>query len=377
MSKLPKILITRTPFIRIFALAIYIVFPILGFYFGIWYQKHQKPTSQLITANFNASPTDKISELNKWKTYQNELFGFSFSYPAPFAIKVDSKISHSLSIKIVGDPKDFCLQNPNEVCTKLFEDNKKSSLFELNIDKGAFDIKSSLISLKKNATMGHLVDTNPFKGDFIREGLYHSDITINPYFNLYYWEYSDPLRDYTYSFKSSIPLSHNSDAFKLVNSLKILGGFSPIKRPLPKTIFSGCNNLTAFNDKIWYKNFFQLLNQSGVTTDNITQACLSNNESLLVFMRSGAYCIGPRIAQYLINENKFDEATTDGPEGCLSGSDKFESANGSVFTIKGWGGDAGCGSEDYYSYDTSTNIIKMTKSYSGCEGDSGYKWTYY
>jgi hypothetical protein len=136
--------------------------------------------------------------------------------------------------------------------------------------------------------------------------------------------------------------------------------------------------LAVFGDEPWYYSLNKLFYESDLDIGDITQACLSDDKSVLVIIKKGGYCIGPRVSQYLISENKLEEAITESPfQGCLSGSEKFDKVNGSTLLIKGWGGDAGCGSEMYYDYDPAANIVKLTKTYSGCEGDESYIWTYY
>jgi len=56
-SKLPKFLTTITPFSKAVALSMYIIFPLLGFYFGFWYQKQTVPSTKTYINNFTIKPS--------------------------------------------------------------------------------------------------------------------------------------------------------------------------------------------------------------------------------------------------------------------------------------------------------------------------------
>ncbi len=70
MSKLPKSFTKVTPFTKALALSMLIIFPIIGFWLGRYYQANVPAVIQ--TSDPNAS----------WKTYTNRDLGFSLNYPS-------------------------------------------------------------------------------------------------------------------------------------------------------------------------------------------------------------------------------------------------------------------------------------------------------
>jgi len=101
--KLPESFTKVTPFSKILAMVIFILFPILGFYLGILYDKTRFPQTEpspVYCANYppqliyreptptnslvlpSATPTiTKAIIIENWKTFKDEKYNISFKYP--------------------------------------------------------------------------------------------------------------------------------------------------------------------------------------------------------------------------------------------------------------------------------------------------------
>src|SRR5271166_2512755 len=99
---LPKSLTTVTTLSKILAMALFIIFPFVGFYLGMKYQEKITPKTEYVSNNIEpmqdastvlptsmpnliasaaSVPTINPVEKANWKTYTNTKYGFSFKYP--------------------------------------------------------------------------------------------------------------------------------------------------------------------------------------------------------------------------------------------------------------------------------------------------------
>jgi len=102
-NKLPKWLITVTPFSKYLAMVLFIVLPFVGFYLGMKYQEKVTIMSQVVSEFQKItipSPTVTQVDIASWKTYINKNYGFSFKYPQNYFIKDDSSKSSPLALSI-------------------------------------------------------------------------------------------------------------------------------------------------------------------------------------------------------------------------------------------------------------------------------------
>jgi hypothetical protein len=89
--KLPLWTTTVTPFSKILAMILFILFPIFGFFFGIKYQILIDNTAQLNKSpfvTFKPSPTldpssQELSNISSWQTHMSPN-GYSIKYPSSF-----------------------------------------------------------------------------------------------------------------------------------------------------------------------------------------------------------------------------------------------------------------------------------------------------
>ena len=75
---LPKSLTTVTTLSKILALILFISLPILGFWFGMEYQKKTEPVTSPVDISSEpaSTPIPTVDETETWKTYRNEDIGF-------------------------------------------------------------------------------------------------------------------------------------------------------------------------------------------------------------------------------------------------------------------------------------------------------------
>lgn len=88
--KLPKSLTTITPFSKLLAMFLFILFPFVGFYLGYNYNKSLNYSNNLPINNYT-SPTQTTDETANWKTYVDNIVGFSIKYPSDWNIVKDSQ----------------------------------------------------------------------------------------------------------------------------------------------------------------------------------------------------------------------------------------------------------------------------------------------
>lgn len=126
--KLPPSLTTVTPFSKLIALFLVILFPLAGFYFGIKYQ--ELATSSTPSSSYpSITPTTPSAggPTADWKTYSNQELGFEFKYS--FRSIQETKNSVSLGepatngdifyLVIYTDPKTFSDYKSLKLCSQI------------------------------------------------------------------------------------------------------------------------------------------------------------------------------------------------------------------------------------------------------------------
>jgi hypothetical protein len=124
--KLSKQLTTVTPFSRYLALSLFILFPIIGFYEGMQYQKinTEFPVAQTLqTENPKmviSQPTQaQISDqMEKWKTYTDTANGFTVQYPPTIVsnrIRNDGTTEENATVELLasGDATGVIVDEAN------------------------------------------------------------------------------------------------------------------------------------------------------------------------------------------------------------------------------------------------------------------------
>lgn len=132
--------------------------------------------------------------------------------------------------------------------------------------------------------------------------------------------------------------------------------------------FDGCGKISSYKNNSWYSSFNDTLNNNGILMDEISEACLSLNETILIAITEGGYCESGIIFQYNISKNIITKATfNDHERGCVSWPNGFGKRNGYIIPLLGFGGDAGCSSTMYYDYNYINNTIELKKECSQCQ----------
>lgn len=104
--KLPKYLTTVTIFSKYLALVLFILFPIIGFYFGRYYQTGIVITTAKISPYIIPPSQKKIIE---WKTYKSQIDSLSFEYPSNWKIEIISQNRYAEDLSFTS-PNGFVLR---------------------------------------------------------------------------------------------------------------------------------------------------------------------------------------------------------------------------------------------------------------------------
>ncbi|MBD3244818.1 MAG: hypothetical protein GF335_02380 [Candidatus Moranbacteria bacterium] len=135
-----------------------------------------------------------------------------------------------------------------------------------------------------------------------------------------------------------------------------------------KIIFDNCGKINNYNKNSWYSNFTATLNSNNIAINDISEICLSLNNTILIAITSGEYCEPGIIFQYNIPKDIITKATfNDHGRGCVSWPNEFGERDGDIISLQGFGVDAGCTSTMYYNYNYIENTIYLKKECNQCQ----------
>lgn len=148
---LPPTLTTVTPFSKLLAMILFILFPLIGFYLGIKYQQAVTPQNvyqALSTAKPTPTPPPAGEPTANWKTYNNNILGIQFKYPPSWSkedlIKAENKDLTNLAV-CVKRPEDtpYNCSTTMNIQNKNIEQVKQTETKNMGIDEVFGDFGSS------------------------------------------------------------------------------------------------------------------------------------------------------------------------------------------------------------------------------------------
>jgi len=134
--------------------------------------------------------------------------------------------------------------------------------------------------------------------------------------------------------------------------------------------FDGCGKIDKYKNESWYSNFIKILNDDSIAINDISEACLSLDKTMLIAITGGDYCETGLLFQYNVSRNVLAKAVFDDHErGCVAWPAEFGKGNGKIISLQGSSGDAGCIATMYYDYNYVDNKIELKRECGKCEGD--------
>lgn len=142
--------------------------------------------------------------------------------------------------------------------------------------------------------------------------------------------------------------------------------------------FDGCGKIDKYKNESWYSNFTKILNGGSIAINDISEACLSLDKTMLIIITGGSYCEAGSLFQYDVSKNVLAKAVFDDHKrGCVAWPVSFGKRSGKIISLQGSGGDAGCGATMYYDYNYVDNKIELKKECDKCEGEKQETCTNY
>jgi len=165
-NKLPKWLATVTPFSKLLAMSLFILFPFIGFYLGMQYQKilmGNSPIASEINKSKALEPTIIQTNTTNWKTFTSTTSGYSFKYPNDWTEQKSDEINETEAF-LTAPPDPECPQcggGLNGVNASIRQNPKNMSLInfiENELKYGNF-ANDKINSSRLNTTV--MIDRDP------------------------------------------------------------------------------------------------------------------------------------------------------------------------------------------------------------------------
>lgn len=124
-------------------------------------------------------------------------------------------------------------------------------------------------------------------------------------------------------------------------------------------------------EKPWFSQLSKVMIQNNILLTKITDYQETQNGSHVILLLSDQYCSPPVVFRFDTTTSTITKADIDSKRpGCLSAGGEFTTniiGDSTQFMTRG--GDGGCESHTYFSYDVNRNIATLTKEVDFCEGD--------
>jgi len=107
MDLLTKHTTSNNRILKFIAMSIFILLPIISFFFGIKYQEALYIKNPSITHDKKIiQPTPPIATKTAWKTYINKKYGYSINYPSNWTVREYSNSSAGATFRPLSKPND-------------------------------------------------------------------------------------------------------------------------------------------------------------------------------------------------------------------------------------------------------------------------------
>ncbi len=159
----------------------------------------------------------------------------------------------------------------------------------------------------------------------------------------------------------------NNELIKTKNEEAELRRYEEINQKYLYNLFSSGFN----NKKAWFTKLSNAMIKNQMLVTDVSDHQEAQGDKYVVLLLGGGYCTGPVVYRYDTIRDTFEKAKVESKkEGCLWGGGNFSTnRTGDVSQFITRGGDAGCESKTYFSYDVDTNVAKLTSDVIFCEGD--------
>ena len=132
-----------------------------------------------------------------------------------------------------------------------------------------------------------------------------------------------------------------------------------------------------FDKYSWYENLkLELVEKNILLTEIADRKIDSDKKYVVMTVKDFGYGLGPSVYRFDTINGVLEKAQDVGADNAMaSTAGEFTSPyGGDVSEIRTHGGDAGCSTEQYFSYDVTANNFKLKKTMVFCEGDKEETW---
>jgi hypothetical protein len=324
---------------------------------GVWWYG-QKNQPQVL----DQQPIQKVEG---WQTYQNEEYGFEFRYPSNWEKEKEERID----------------TNNKNIYLTFFQFSDRSNFkcsLGLTINFG-FDFISREIDQMRGLTNNNIAEEQQGKIAYVTTIKFEiKDIKYADWDKAYYFQRNDNYYRIVSRERTIDSLSDKNCSNTISQILSTFKFIDSTPGITSQITFNNCGGLEKYRNEYWYSGLSKVLNQNQILINNISDACLSLNKSLFIFITKGSYCEDGSVYQFNTLLNTIGKASFDDKgRGCVAWPKEFGKSHGSVIELQGTGGDASCRATMYYGYNFIDNKIELKKEYSICEGDREGKWILY
>jgi hypothetical protein len=178
--------------------------------------------------------------------------------------------------------------------------------------------------------------------------------------------------DYVFEVRGSM-----DDTEPLLKTMKFIDSIANEMVDSTKIEFDGCGKADKYSSEAWYRYVVSRLGELKQSEAGIFDVCQSLDKSLVIILTNGGgadglipYCEAGSLFQYSVENKTLSQAKIDDRgRGCVAWPSEFGKRSGTMISLQGFGGDAGCRSTMYYDYDFIRNVVELKKECDKCEGE--------